>query len=125
MTGEAIEKAIATFVDSQEFLDFLGDSYDNRCTSDDDIRRVLASSMRALVSQAYEEAARAECRYCRYGLPVEAVSGSATNDLIPLGETYYLHRADGAYIHGDMRCESHNIRALKDSLVQEPVSSSV
>lgn len=76
----------------------------------------IAAALREAVSQAYEEAARAVCRYCRLGLPVVAVTGSATNDLVPLGETYYLHRADGAFLHGDMRCESHNIRVLKEPL---------
>src|SRR4051812_25554120 len=66
-------------------------------------------------AQAYEEAAKAECRYCRLGLPVDAVTGSVIDDLVPLGETYYLHRAAGSgYLHGDMPCESHHIRALKD-----------
>lgn len=84
---------------------------------------LVSSTAREAQAEAYEESARAGCRYCRQGVAVVAVSGSVVDDLVPLGETVYLHRRDGLHLHGDMPCESRYIRALKDSLVAETVSS--
>lgn len=72
--------------------------------------------------EAYKEAAKAMCGYCRHASPAPLI-GSAVSDLVPLGETAYIHHADGGYIRTDTRCEASAIHALRNSLVAELVPS--
>lgn len=63
----------------------------------------LADNFREAVSQAYEEAAQAQCVYCKGG-PPQLVSGK------------WLHKDDGLWAG----CDALGIRALKASLNPPP-----
>lgn len=75
----------------------------------------VAAYSRRLVAQAYEEAAAAQCWSCRDGWPIDDASPAFHRRPPEYGET----PKDIVYL-----CTATEIRALKDSFVQEPVSSS-
>lgn len=78
-------------------------------TDSEDLKRELVEGVGTLVAQAYEEAMKAMCISCADGSPMRDETFHVPP--VPVGrDIYYL-------------CEAKPIRALKDSLVQEPVSS--
>jgi hypothetical protein len=82
-----------------------------------DVEERVAVAMREAVLQAYEEAARAECDYCSKSVPMPVEKFGNFQR--------YKHRLDPdeePYI-SEAYCDAPSVRALKDSLVAETVSS--
>lgn len=71
----------------------------------------------SLVSQAYEEAARAVCIYCAANKALSCDRGTPYH---PQGSIWL--EQDGSGTPRDAPCHAAAIRALKDSLAQEPVA---
>ena len=101
MTNEEIEKSAKEI--ANELVRY--------CDRTPDDETFVAERLRSLVSQAYEEAARAVCEDCAAGNKSER--GALLNDYP------YKHSHDGA----TFPCAAARVRTLKDSLVAEPVSS--
>jgi hypothetical protein len=118
MTNEEIERAVEEAFDGFSVkvhpiterrgltacVDLDADRYD-------ELRRDIAARVRELVSQAYEEAAATLCEGCRSGIPID-----------PSGDWKYPRHLGPELCR--LPCAARAIRALKDSLVQTPASSS-
>jgi hypothetical protein len=102
MTSDEIEKRAAK-LSTRLFPGQLGHAY----VADD----AIAQAMRELVAQAYEEATRAQCVLCAAGQPIKRSSVSSAAEWAHVGPSY------------EAGCAASRIHTLKDSLVQETVSS--
>lgn len=82
----------------------------------------LVDFARSLVSQAYEEAINAACPLCAQGEEIlhSSLIGYCHNVAVPVPAVF----VSGDWHNGKEVCPASAIRALIDSLVQEPVSSS-
>jgi len=110
MTSEDIEKAVQDL----ELGLICRDDFDPEDLFE--VRRDISSAMRSLVSQAYEEAARAICHMCESG----SVPATKCDD--HGYEHIYPEDPEDGYAAAE-RCHAADIHALKDSLVLEPVAS--
>lgn len=105
MTNEEIDQETQLLCDALQM-----------CDTGEKEAETIGTLLRRVVSQAYTEAERAMCPPCARQWPVHVETHNGHNQS---GRAYW-HRG---VLGGKTRCRATAIRDLKDSLVQETVST--